>query len=129
MSRAERAAARAALAAGQAAAESQAAQLLIDQFLVDVRERGIAPEPLRATLFSGQSVKTDTSGWYLRKNRSVAIGEDGGYYILLVPGAWLDRFRGVRLTPSPPPLVVARGGRDGEAGDLADFLRRRLQGN
>ncbi len=127
MSRAERAAARAELAAGQAAAESKAAQFLIDRFLVDLRERGIAPEPLRATLFSGQSVKTDISGWYLRKNRSVAIGEDGGYYILLVPGSWRERLRGAHLTASPPPLVVARGGRDGEAGDLADFLRRRLE--
>ena len=126
MSRAEEAARRAALAAGQERAESAKAQVLIDQFLADARAAGIAPEPLRATLYTGQSVKTDKTGWYLRKNRSLAIGEDGGYYVLTVPGGLKERLRGVRLTPTPPPLVVGKGGRDGESGDLAEFLRWRL---
>ena len=126
MSRAEEAARRAALAAGQERAESAKAQVLIDQFLADARAAGVAPEPLRATLYTGQSVKTDKTGWYLRKNRSLAIGEDGGYYVLTVPGGLKERLRGVRLTPTPPPLVVGKGGRDGESGDLAEFLRWRL---
>src|SRR4051794_28453424 len=86
MTRAEEAAQRAALAAARDHAESQAAQQLIDGFLVQARERGLAPEPLRATLYSGQSVRTDKTGWYLRKNRSLAIGEDGSYYVLTIPG-------------------------------------------
>lgn len=126
MSRAEEAARRAELAAGAAAAESREAQKLIDAFLLDARARGIAPEPLRATLFDGHRVKTDKTGWYLRKNRSVAVGDDGSYYVLTVPGGLRERFTGARLRPTPPPLEVGRGGKDGETGGLADFLRWRL---
>jgi hypothetical protein len=127
MSRAEEAARRAELAANANRAESKQAQVLIDRFVADARERGIAPVPLRATLYSGQSVKTDKVGWYLRKNQSLAIGEDGSYYVLTVPGGWRERLSGVKLKPSPPPMVVGKGGRDGESGDLAEFLRWRLE--
>ncbi|MGI3783508.1 MAG: hypothetical protein ACRYG2_22310, partial [Janthinobacterium lividum] len=77
-------------------------------------------------LFDGHAVKTDKTGWYLRKNKSVAVGDDGAYYALTVPGGLRERLAGVRLQPSPPPLEVGRGGRDGETGDLAEFLRKRL---
>lgn len=87
----------------------------------------MAPHPLRATLYGGQSVKSDKVGWYIRKNQSIAIGEDGGYYVLTVPGGLRERFTGVKLTPSAPPLVIGRGGKDGESGDLADFLKWRLE--
>lgn len=126
MSRAEEAARRVELAQGQERAESVKAQVLIDQFLLDAQAAGIPPAPLRAVLYTGHSVKTDKVGWYLRKNQSLAIGNDGSYYVLTVPGGWAERVRGVKLTPSPPPLIVGKGGRDGEAGDLAEFLRWRL---
>ena len=126
MSRAEEAARRAALAAGAERAESIKAQQLIDQFVRDAAAAGIAPEPLKASLYTGHRVKTDRSGWYLRKNESIAVGADGGYYILTVPGGLRERLRGVKLKPSPPPLIVGKGGRDGETGDLAEFLQRRL---
>lgn len=125
-SRAEEAARRLELAAGAERAESARAQVMIDAFLRDVAAAGIAPEPLRATLYSGHSVKTDKRGWYLRKNQSVAVGEDGGYYILTVPGGLRERLRGAQLRKSAPPLVVGKGGRDGETGDLTEFLARRL---
>ena len=127
MSRAEEAARRAELAAAQERGESQQAQRLIDAFVGDARARGLAAEPLRATLYTGQSVKTDKVGWYLRKNQSLAIGEDGSYYVLTVPGGLRERFAGVRLTSSPPPLIVGKGGRDGESGSLTDFLAWRLE--
>jgi hypothetical protein len=127
MSRAEEAARRAELAAAQERGESLQAQKLIDAFLAQAKAQGIAPEPLRATLYSGQSVKTDKLGWYLRKNRSLAIGDDGAYYILTVPGGLRERISGAKLRPSPPPLVVGKGGRDGESGDIADFLQWRLE--
>jgi len=127
MSRAEEAAHRAELAASQERAESAKAQVLIDGFLTDARAAGVAPEPLKATLFSGHSVKTDKRGWYLRKNQSLAIGDDGSYYVLTVPGGLRERLTGVKLSPSPPPLIVGKGGRDGETGDLAEFLRWRLE--
>jgi hypothetical protein len=127
MSRAEEAARRAELAAAAGQEESRQAQRLIDAFVAEARARGVAPEPLRATLFDGHGVRTDKTGWYLRKNKSVAIGDDGAYYVLTVPGGLRERLGGVRLQPSPPPLEVGRGGRDGETGDLAEFLRKRLQ--
>lgn len=127
MGRAEEAAHRAEFAADRKRAEAQAAQRLIDGFVADAEAAGVAPEPLRASLLSGSEVKTDRTGWYLRKNRSVAIGTDGGYYLLTVPGGWRERLRGVHLTPSPPPLIVGEGGRDGETGPLSDFLRWRLE--
>ena len=126
MSRAEEAARRAELAAAQERGESRQAQVLIDAFVAEAQARGIPVEPLRATLFTGQSVKTDKRGWYLRKNQSLAIGEDGGYYVLTVPGGLRERLTGVALQPTPPPLVVGRGGRDGESGSLSDFLAWRL---
>jgi hypothetical protein len=127
MSRAEEAARRVELAAAQERGESLQAQKLIDGFVAQARERGLPTEPLRATLFTGQSVRTDKTGWYLRKNRSLAIGDDGSYYVLTVPGGLRERVSGVKLQPSPPPLVVGRGGRDGESGSLVDFLRWRLE--
>jgi hypothetical protein len=127
MSRAEEAARRAELAAAQERGESVQAQKLIDEFLGKASALGIEPEPLRATLYTGQSVKTDKRGWYLRKNRSLAIGDDGSYYILTVPGGLRERFSGAKLRASPPPLIVGKGGRDGESGDIADFLEWRLQ--
>jgi hypothetical protein len=127
MSRAEEAAKRAELAAAQDRAESLQAQKLIDEFLAAAKARGVTPQPLRARLFSGQSVKTDKIGWYLRKNQSVAVGDDGSYYVLIVPGGLRERLSGVKLRPSPPPLVVGKGGKDGETGDLAEFLQLRLE--
>ncbi len=127
MSRAEEAAHRAELAAGQERVESRKAQVLIDQFVAAAKAAGIAPEPLKATLYTGQSVKTDKLGWYLRKNQSLAIGDDGSYYVLTVPGGLRERLRGVKLAASPPPLIIGKGGRDGETGDLAEFLRWRLE--
>jgi hypothetical protein len=126
MSRAEEAARRAELAAARDQAESREAQVLIDGYVAEARARGLAPEPLRATLYDGHAVRTDKTGWYLRKNKSVAIGDDGAYYVLTVPGGLRERISGVKLQPTPPPLEVGRGGRDGETGDLAEFLRKRL---
>ncbi len=114
------------LAKSAARGEAELAQVLIDEFIWQATTLGIAPKPLRATTMSGHDVKTDKQGWYIRKNRSIAVGTDGGYYILTVPGGLLDRIRGVSLRRTPPSLQVGRGGRDGETGDLKDFLARAL---
>jgi hypothetical protein len=126
--RAEDARVRAELAAGSARYESERAQVLIDSFIAKAMELGIDPEPLRAHTFAGAEVKTDKVGWYIRKNKSIGVGTDGGYYQLTVPGSGglLERLRGVKLAAAPPPLVVGRGGRDGETGDLVEFLDRVL---
>ena len=127
MSRAEEAARRAELAAAQERGESLRAQEMIDKFVLEAKARGIAPQRLRATLYGGHSVKTDKVGWYLRKNERLAIGDDGAYYVLSVPGGLRERISGVKLKPSAPPLIVGKGGRDGESGDLDEFLRWRLE--
>src|ERR687894_1377000 len=127
MSRAEEAARRAELAAAAERGESAQAQVLIDAFVTQAKARGLAPVPLKATLYTGQSVKTDKVGWYLRKNQSLAIGEDGAFYILTVPGGLKERLRGVQLKPSLPPMYVGKGGKDGDTGDLREYLDRILQ--
>jgi hypothetical protein len=126
MSRAEDSARRAELEAAAVRAEAAQAQVLIDAFVTEAKARGIAPVPLRATLYSGQSVKTDKVGWYLRNNQSLAIGDDGAYYILTVPGGLKERIRGVQLKPSLPPMYVGKGGKDGDTGDLREYLDRIL---
>lgn len=127
MARADDAARRAELAAADVRAEAARAQKLIDGFLVAAQQAGMTPVPLQARLLTGQPVRTDKEGWYLRRDRSVAIGSDGGYYQLLVPGGLRERIRGVRLRATPPPMVVGRGGKDGETGPLQDFLNRLLK--
>ena len=114
------------MAVAAARQEAKAAQRLIDEFIVQARQEGITPQPLRAQLISGGTAKTDQIGWYIKANQSVAIGEDGSYYVLTVHGGLKEKMRGVHLAPSQPGLVVSRGGRDGESGDLKQFLDARL---
>jgi hypothetical protein len=114
------------LAASSERAEAVAAQRHIDAFVTEMKRRGAQPEPLRATTLDGRSVKTKATGWYLNQARSVAVGADGSFYRLVVPGSFLARFTGVEVRPSPPPLVIGRGARDGESGDLTDFLAATL---
>lgn len=109
--------------------EATRAQVLIDEFVATAKANGPAPVPLKATTLDGHIVKTDKVGWYLRRNKSIAIDVDGGYHILTVPGGWKERVRGVKLTPSLPPLQVGKGGRDGETGDLKEFLAWVLAGD
>lgn len=115
------------LSQGHARAEAAQAKVLIDEFIAEARARGIEPRPLKATLH-GHVVKTDKVGWYLRNNHSVAIDVDGNYYTMTVPGGLMERVRGVKLEPTLAPLVIGRGGRDGETGDLKEFLAWVLAG-
>ncbi|MDO5092323.1 MAG: hypothetical protein Q4D79_02705 [Propionibacteriaceae bacterium] len=108
--------------------EAALAQRLIDQFVADAVAAGLEPVPLRATTLDGHMVRTDRRGWYLRQNHSIAIDTDGGYHVLTVPGGLKARLRGVRLEPTRPSLQVGRGGRDGETGDLSEFLAWVLAG-
>ena len=114
------------LAASGERAQAEVAQREIDAFVAEITRRGAAPEPLRARLLNGTSVRTDRTGWYLNAARSVAIGPGGEFYQLTVSGTPLARLRGVSISPAQPTLVIGRGGRDGESGDLRDFLARTL---
>ena len=111
------------------AQESTAARALLAEFVATAQARGLAPEPLRARSFDGSATyRTSVVGWYLRRNRSVAVGTDGEFYVLGVPRSLTARLRGATLAPSDPPLVLGKGGRDGESIDLADALALVLDG-
>ena len=114
------------LAASARRGEAQAAQVVIDDFVVRARQQGLEPVKLEAMLLDGRTVRTDKTGWYVNKRHSLAIGEGGEWYVLTVTAGAMSRFTGVKLTASPPELVVGRGGRDGESGDLVEFLDRVL---
>jgi hypothetical protein len=116
----------AALEAGRAAEARQAGELLA-AFVRRAAERGLAPELLRARAFDGHATyRTRLRGWYLKANRSVAVGEDGAFYVLSVPSSLRARFTGADVSPSAPRLIVGAGGGDGETMPLEKLLQRRL---
>ncbi|MFP5417470.1 MAG: hypothetical protein ACLGHZ_11480 [Actinomycetes bacterium] len=117
------------LAASARRGEAQAAQELIDAFVARALAEGPPPERLFATQLDGRVVRTDKTGWYVNRKKTIGIGVDGKWYVLTVPSSAMARFTGVRLDASSPELVVGRGGRDGESGDLSEFLDRVLKGN
>lgn len=107
------------------ARESERARAMLAEFVAGRRAAGAAPVPLRARIPGRRTTyRTGLSGWYLRANRSLAVGEDGSFYILDVPPSLRARLRGVTVEPADPPLVVGRGARDGETIELAELLRR-----
>lgn len=122
--------ARAALAEASSVREAVEAQRLIDDFIASATAHGPTAVPLKAVSPKGVSVATGRRGWYLRRNHTLAIGDDGAYLLLALMGepTLLERLRGVTITPQRPSLTVGRGGRDGESGDLADFLTAALRG-
>lgn len=109
--------------------ESERAQALIDRFVADALAAGLPVEELTARPWTGRGrYRTGVVGWYLRSDLSLGVGTDGGYYVLTVPPRRLGRFRTLSLTPTPPPLQVGEGARDGESIALAALLQMRLGG-
>jgi hypothetical protein len=109
------------------AAEVARARALVADFLLDVRARQVAPVPLHARSYDGRHrYRTPLLGWYLRRDKNVAIGTDGNYYVLGVPTSLRAQLRGTSVVPRDPPLVVGAGGKDGESLDLKDALARVL---
>lgn len=107
--------------------ESEQAQVLIDRFVNEAVRRGIPAEELTARPWSGQSrYRTGVEGWYLRRDRSLGVGTDGGYYALTVAPRRFGRWRRLALAPSPPPLQAGEGARDGESMALEELLLLRL---
>jgi hypothetical protein len=105
------------------AAESAQARVLIAEFVAQATARGVPPVRLRAWSYDGRArYPTSTTGWYLRRNQSVAVGTDGEFYLLSVPRSLRSRLTGARLAPSDPPLILGKGARDGESIDLVDAL-------
>ncbi len=125
--RAERAEAHRAADERRRSAESERAQVLLDRFVVDAQSRGLPTEELTARPWDGRGrYPTGLVGWYLRGDRTLGATTDGAYYVLTVPPRRFGRWRTLHLTPTPPPLRVGEGARDGESMDLATLLQIRL---
>ena len=106
--------------------ESAKAQVMVDRFVAQATQAGLATEELTARPWSGPArYRTGVVGWYLRRDRSIGVGLDGSYYVLVVAPVRFGRWRTVPVAPSPPPLHVGQGARDGNpspstpAGDAA----------
>ena len=103
------------------------AQALLDDFLSEAARVGLPAERLTARPWSGGGrYRTQVTGWYLRKDRSIGLGTDGAYYVLVVAPVRLGRWRTVEVHPTPPRLQVAEGGRDGDAVALDHLLELRF---
>jgi hypothetical protein len=113
---------------GRGEREAARAQVLIDGFVAQATQAGLVTEELTARPWSGPGrYRTGVVGWYLRTDRSIGIGQDGGYYLLIVPPVRFGRWRTVHIEPTPPPLQVGEGARDGESVALSTLLQMRLQ--
>ncbi|NYI42138.1 hypothetical protein [Demequina lutea] len=107
--------------------ENAKAAVLIQGFARDAHAAGILPERLSARPYSGRSMmRTNITGWYIKRDHSVGISVDGHFYLLHAPGGIKERLRGVTLEPSPAPLEIGRGARDGESMPLTESLAKRL---
>jgi hypothetical protein len=110
------------------ASETAQARAQLAEFVRKMKAQGVEPRPLRAPVVgSGVSYRTDITGWYLRRNRSLGADTDGNYYILGTPASLKARLFGLRILPSDPPLTVGLGARDGESMSLEQLLRRRVE--
>ncbi|GGB82900.1 hypothetical protein N798_09560 [Knoellia flava TL1] len=117
----------AAAAARVAEAEARRAAEMVSAFAGQMRSAGVEPTRLRARPYSGSgSLRTDVVGWYVRRDRSAAVGTDGRWYVLVVPPSLRGRLTGVHLEPTDAPLQVGAGGRDGDSIALDILLQLRL---
>jgi hypothetical protein len=124
---AERAAYHAAANRRREQEEAAKAQVMVDRFVERARAAGLPTEELTARPWSGSGrYRTGVIGWFLRRNGSVGVDTDGRFYVLNVPPVTFGRWRTVRIEPSPPPLVVGKGGGDGETFALDELLEMRL---
>jgi len=107
-------------------AEHRKAEALLAEFLPVVKARGPAPVELLVQGYGGQgSAKSNLRGWYLRNNRTCALGTDGKFYVLIAPLSRLHpRFMRINVRPTRPPMILGEGGKDGDTIDLADALER-----
>lgn len=109
------------------AAQSAQAREYLRRFIQAARANNLPSEPLVAQGYGGKgSAKTGLNGWYLKTNRTMAVCENGDFYLLIADLSWKDRLKGYTPKPTDPPLVLGAGGRDGESIDLTDALSKLL---
>lgn len=99
----------------QEATDAARAGAMLAEFARTAPARGLPAVPLEARSHSGRHrFRTGLRGWYLRPDGGIAVGEDGRFYVLSVPGSLRTLLFGARVAPSTPRLVLGEGGRDGE---------------
>lgn len=109
-------------------AEHEKATAKIRSWIERFTDAGIDPIPLRARPYTGAgTIRTSLVGWYLKNDRSLAIDTEGRFYVMRVDGGLRARLTGADPEPSQAPLVVGRGGRDGETFELDELLQMRLE--
>lgn len=110
------------------AAETREAQVLIEDFVTTARSRGLRTSSLLARARHGRArYRTGLTGWYLKRNGSLAVTEQGDFYVMSAASSLRSRLTGTTLDPSDPPLAVGVGARDGESMPLSKLLRLRLE--
>ncbi|MFG3554498.1 hypothetical protein ACGGAQ_08920 [Micromonospora sp. NPDC047557] len=110
----------------RAAEQAQAAEL-VAWFVAEATRRGLLTTRLVARGYDGRGrYRTRLTGWYVDRAETRAVDVAGRFHLLTVPGGLRARLFGVDPQPSPPPLVVGAGGRDGESIPLRTLLNRRL---
>ena len=103
------------------------ARELVARFVTRAREAGVATSALLARGGdSRDTYRTGLIGWYLRRDGSLAVADDGEMYVLVVRRSLRSRLRGVHLEPDEPRLQAGIGARDGESIALAALLELRL---
>lgn len=125
--RREAAAANAERAERARAADVAAARELVAAFVRDAREAGIPTTELYVRAGEGPATyRCGLTGWYLRRDGSLGVTEDGEMYVLTAPKSLRARLSGVRLDPTEPRMQAGIGARDGESIALDALLRLRL---
>lgn len=105
------------------AAETAEARRLIAGFVRQMTDRRVPPVRLRARVPDRRTTyRTGLTGWYLRRDGSLAVSTDGDFYRLETARSLRSRLTGVRLSPADPPLRIGVGARDGESMPLARLL-------
>ncbi|WP_435207464.1 hypothetical protein [Micromonospora sp. bgisy143] len=109
------------------AAEQAEAAELVAWFVAEATRRGLPTTRLVARGYDGRGrYRTRLTGWYLDRAGTRAVDVAGRFHLLTVPGGLRARLFGVDPQPSPAPLVVGAGGRDGESIPLRTLLSRLL---
>lgn len=106
-----------------------AAREIVDRFMEAASRQRLAPGELTVRGFGGRGrARSTVRGWELRRDGTIALGEDGKVYRMTADLGLLDRFRAVAPEEIDPPLVIGAGGRDGDSIELAVALDRVLPG-
>lgn len=100
---------------------------MLTEFVAAADRARLASDPLVVLGYGGRGkARTPLRGWYLRVDRTCAVGTDGSFYVLTAPLSAWDRLRGVRPEAKDPPLLIGAGGKDGNSIPLASALTRIL---